>query len=80
MMACATLPIFRWRKDAPQAQFTVPYGIIASILSLILVVWLLSNVDYNKEGLAILIAVGTGIILYFALSFSKRFVKSSSTD
>ena len=69
---CASLPVFRWQKDAPQAEFVVPFGIIASVLSLILIIWLLANVDFKKEGLAILVIALIGLIFYFAnLFFSK---------
>jgi basic amino acid/polyamine antiporter, APA family len=63
---CASLPIFRRRNDAPPAAFIAPMGMAAAILSLILIVWLLTNVDYKKEGLAILIAVVVGLVLYYA--------------
>jgi basic amino acid/polyamine antiporter, APA family len=71
-VTCASLPIFRWRNDAPPAAFQAPFGIAASVLSLILIVWLLTNVDYTKEGLAILMAVIVGLVLFFAYRlFSK---------
>ena len=66
---CAALPVFRNREDAPKAEFTAPLGIGAAVLSLILIVWLLTQVDYFKEGLPILIAIGIGLILYFVNSF-----------
>jgi predicted negative regulator of RcsB-dependent stress response len=36
----------------------------------------LTNVDYKKEGLAILIAVIVGLILYFAYRFFGRNLES----
>jgi len=63
---CGALPVFRSRKDAPKAVFVAPFGIAASILSLLLIVWLLTNVDYTKEGLAVLGAAGIGLVIYFA--------------
>ncbi len=69
---CASLPVFRWRNNAPQAELLVPFGVIASVLSLILIIWLLANVDFRKEGLAILVVALVGLILYFVnLFFSK---------
>lgn len=69
---CAALPVFRRRQNAPKAEFIAPAGIVASILSLILIAWLLANVDFRKEGLAILIVALVGLVLYFAnLFFSK---------
>jgi APA family basic amino acid/polyamine antiporter len=66
---CASLPVFRSRKNAPPAKFTAPFGIAAAVLSLILIVWLLANVDYNKEGRVMLIMAGIGLIIYFAYRF-----------
>ena len=63
---CLALPVFRRRKDVPEAQFSAPFGIAAAIISLLLIIWLLSNVDYRKEGLAIAIAIGVGLVLFFA--------------
>jgi basic amino acid/polyamine antiporter, APA family len=69
---CASLPVFRRRNNAPEAKFIAPFGIAATILSLILIVWLLTNVDFRKEGLAILIAAVFGLIVYFAYRFYRK--------
>lgn len=69
---CASLLVFRRRNDAPKAEFTAPFGIAAAILSLILIVWLLTNVDFKKEGLPILIAAAVGLILYFSYRFFRK--------
>ncbi len=74
---CAALPVFRRRKEAPKAEFFAPLGIVAAILSLILTVWLLTNVDFKKEGLAILLVAILGLILFFVFRF---FDKSSNRD
>lgn len=75
---CAALPVFRWRTAAPKAEFLAPLGIAASVLSLILTVWLLTNVDFRKEGLAILVVSAIGLVLYFVYRiFNKRSEKSS---
>jgi amino acid transporter len=63
---CASLPVFRARENAPPAGFKAPFGIAATVLSLALTVWLLTNVDYQKEGLMILILSGVGLAVYFA--------------
>ncbi len=68
---CASLPVFRSRKDAPNAEFLAPFGIAASVLSLILTIWLLTNVDFKKEGLTILIVALIGLVLYFVYRFGK---------
>ena len=61
---CLALPIFRRRKDMPAAPFTAPLGVGAAILSLGLIAWLLTNVDFAKEGLGLIIALALGITLY----------------
>ena len=66
---CAALPIFRQRKDLPKAVFTAPFDVMASVLALGLTIWLLSYVDYKKEGLAILILAAVGLGIYFAYKF-----------
>jgi len=76
---CAALPVFRRRENAPKAEFIVPFGVAAAILSLILTVWLLANVDYRKEGLAILLAALIGLALFFLFRvLGKRENESSS--
>ena len=70
---CIALPVFRYRKDAPQALFTAPLGIAAAVLSLALIGWLLTDERVRNEGLPILIAAVIGLIWYFAYRiFSKR--------
>ncbi len=75
---CLALPVFRQRKDVPKAEFKVPFDVLASMLSLILVVWLLSNVDYKKEGLVLLIVAAIGLIIYFANQFFQQNVESKA--
>jgi basic amino acid/polyamine antiporter, APA family len=62
---CLALPIFRKRSDMPPAPFSVPFGATAAVLSLALMAWLLTNVDYSKEGLAVIIAAVIGMVLFF---------------
>jgi amino acid transporter len=66
---CASLPVFRARKDAPPAAFRAPGGIAAAILSLVLTAWLLTNVDFRKEGVMVLVLAAAGLVLYFAYRF-----------
>ena len=61
---CAALIVFRRRADMPRAPFLAPFGAAASILSLVLIAWLLTNVDFKKEGLPIIIAAAIGLVLY----------------
>lgn len=69
---CAALPVFRRRNDVPEAVYSVPFGILASILALGLTIWLLSYVDYKKEGLAILIVAVIGLIIFVAYKLFGR--------
>jgi len=75
---CAALPVFRRRTDAPKAEFLAPLGIAASVLSLILTVWLLTNVDFRKEGLAILAVGAIGLVLYFVCRVFNKSGEQSS--
>ncbi len=69
---CLALPIFRRRSDMPKAPFSAPFGVIAALLSIGLIIWLLTNVDFAKEGLAILIAAALGLLLYFVSRLFRR--------
>ena len=69
---CLALPVFRQRSDIPPARFTAPLGILASVLSLGLIGWLLTNVDFKKEGLPITIAAAFGMVVYFAYRFLRK--------
>jgi APA family basic amino acid/polyamine antiporter len=67
---CLALPMLRGRKDMPQpAPFAIPLGIVAAVLSVGLIIWLLTNVDFAREGLPIIIAAVVGFVLYFAYKF-----------
>ncbi len=61
---CVSLPIFRRRLDVPEARFKAPLGIAAAILSVVLIVWLLTNVDIAKEGISIAVAAAVGLAIY----------------
>jgi amino acid transporter len=60
---CASLPVFRYREEMPKPRFTAPFGIFAAVLSLALIAWLLFNVDYQKEGFAVLSVIEIGLLL-----------------
>ncbi len=68
---CAALPVFRFREDAPEAKFKVPYGIIAAVLSLILTIWLLFSVKF-QEVKTILIVVAIGLVIYYVQKFFAK--------
>jgi basic amino acid/polyamine antiporter, APA family len=61
---CLALPVFRARREAPEALFRLPGGTIVAILSLLLIVWLLLNATW-QEAKATAIAAGVGLAIYF---------------
>jgi amino acid transporter len=69
---CIALPVFRFRQDVPEAKFIAPMGIVVAILSVVLIIWLLTTVDYTKEGLPIVILAAIGLVLYFVFRAFRR--------
>lgn len=69
---CIALPIFRRREGMPRAPFEVPLGWTAAILSLGLIAWLLTNVDFGKEGLTIVMAAGVGLIIFSVFRLLRK--------
>jgi len=61
---CAALPILRRRHES-KAEFQLPFGVGVAVISLLLIVWLLTNVDFTKEGLPIVVATSVGLVIYF---------------
>ena len=61
---CLALPVLRRRSGMPTAPFSLPLGILASVLSTALIIWLLTNIDFAKEGIPILIAAILGLIIF----------------
>ncbi|MEP6946067.1 MAG: amino acid permease [Acidobacteriota bacterium] len=74
---CLALPIFRRRDDMPKAPFSAPFGIAAALLSICLIVWLLTNVDFAKEGLSSLVAAVIGILIFACFRLFRRPANSS---
>jgi amino acid transporter len=74
---CASLIVFRRRSDMPPAPFLAPMGVAAAVLSLALIAWLLTNVDFKKEGIPIIIAAVAGFILYL---ISRAWAKRRTPD
>jgi APA family basic amino acid/polyamine antiporter len=76
---CLSLPVFRYRSGIPAPHFRVPLGMLAAILSLVLIVWLLVNVDFATDGIRILIVAAVGLIMYGGVKlFGKRTAPSPS--
>lgn len=70
---CVALPILRRRNDVPEARFRVPLGISAAVLSFVLIGWLLTSVDFAKEGISLAIWLGIGLIIFVLMkSFGRR--------
>src|SRR5215216_4899667 len=62
---CLALPVFRVRREVPQAQFRLPGGTVIAILSLILIIWLLLHSTYDEK-IATALAAGAGLLIYLA--------------
>lgn len=70
---CLALPILRRREDQPPAPFSAPLGVAAAVLSIALIIWLLTNVDFVREGVPVLIACVLGLIIF---AICRRFARS----
>lgn len=60
---CLALPVFRRDGTAPPARFTIPGGVTISVISLLAVVWLVSN-STGREARDAAIAAVLGLALY----------------
>lgn len=69
---CLALPVFRGRDDVQRARFVVPFGVVCAVLSLALIVWLLTQVNFENEGLKILVTAVIGLALYAATRLLNR--------
>jgi APA family basic amino acid/polyamine antiporter len=76
---CIALPILRKDPNAPKAKFIAPMGVAAAVLSLALIVWLLTRVDFAKEALPILIAAVVGLIIFGAYRFLRKPLPSETS-
>lgn len=72
-MTCLALPVFRFRKNAPEAGFKAPLGILASVLSILLMFWLLRSVKY-ADMLQLLLFVAIGFVFYLILRLVRYLV------
>lgn len=77
---CLALPVFRKNSSAPPAKFTAPFGIGAAVISVILIGWLLTQVDFAKEGLPILIAAIVGLVIYLLYRFFGNSSEKSASN
>lgn len=69
---CLALPMFRARREGPEAAFRLPGGTVIAILSLLLIVWLLLN-STLQEAKAAAFAGAVGLAIYLAYwLYSKK--------
>jgi len=68
---CIALPVFRRSTTAPEARFHLPGGILISVLSLILIVWLVSNSTVQEAKVAA-IAAAVGLLIYLGYRVYSR--------
>jgi amino acid transporter len=60
---CAAVPVLRRNPDVPSARFKVPGGPVVSAMTLVLVLWLVSN-STAVEARDTLIAAACGLVIY----------------
>jgi len=68
---CAALIALRRKRDAPEAMFRAPAGLVVSIVALVFTVWLLSNVP-GREALNASIAAAAGMLIYLLYRWRQR--------
>ncbi len=59
------------------SQFKAPFGVVASVLSIGLIIWLLTDKKVLAEGLPILISAMIGLVIYVVY---RLLGKKSSTE
>ena len=69
---CLSLPVFRRRQNAPEAKFKGRFGIPATVVSLVLIGWLLTDEKVRTEGFPILIAIVVGLVIFAASKLLNR--------
>ena len=62
---CLALPVLRRKTNVPPAKYHSRFGIPATILSIALIAWLLTDEKVRTEGLPILIAIIIGLVIFF---------------
>lgn len=77
---CLALPVFRRRSNVPEARFRAPLGVVAAGLSVVLIIWLLTQVSFEREGMPILAAAIIGLIVYGSVKFFKVGKQNATED
>jgi APA family basic amino acid/polyamine antiporter len=75
---CAALPTLRFKSAAPTAAFRLPGGIAISAFTLMLAVWLLSNIAW-REARDVTLAAILGLFIYTAYRVWERRPAQSNT-
>jgi len=68
---CVALVILRRKRTVPEARFHLPGGTLISILSLVLIVWLLSN-STAQEAKVAATAAAAGLLIHFGYKIYSR--------
>jgi APA family basic amino acid/polyamine antiporter len=68
---CVALPTLRRKSEQPPAAFRLPGGTAVAILSLLLIVWLLANVEWYQAKVAAA-AAAVGLLIFFSYRFYLR--------
>ena len=75
---CFALPVFRNSEVAPEAKFVVPFGNIASVLSIILIGWLLWSIElYEFRRIFIILVIAR--VIFFAYQILSKKNKNSTS-
>ncbi|MGI9056251.1 MAG: APC family permease [Pyrinomonadaceae bacterium] len=69
---CFALPVFRNSEAAPEAEFKVPFGNTASVLSIILIGWLLWSIELYEFRRIFIILVVARIVFFAYQILSKK--------
>jgi amino acid transporter len=68
---CAALPVLRGKRNVLGPTFKLPAGMLISIVSAALCVWMLSN-STLREAIMTAIAVGVGLLLYLVYRLGRK--------
>ena len=68
---CVALLVLRKNPHAPEALFHLPLGALIAVLSLVLIVWLVSNSTAQEAKVAAIAAV-VGLLIYFGYKLYSR--------
>lgn len=73
-ITCVSLIILRQRKDVPEPQFKLKFGVVISLLSIVLIIALLTTID-SRELINLLISLLIGLIIYSTFKLLRSLKK-----